>query len=175
MARAKKPKFTIKRNRGTKQSRIKMLTGKSVGKVKVYKKKGLSSTKARLMLHEGKARGHKLTGKQRRLFGLIASGKKPTKSKKKDGYKRVIDNKMKDYGEIDEKKKVIRIRKKPFKTKKWKKGEVLDSIVHEETHRKHPKMLEKTVYKKAKKAKRDEASAKKKLYDAIDAKIKEDK
>lgn len=35
----------------------------------------LSAAKAKKMLHEGKARGHKLTKKQRGLFGAIASGK----------------------------------------------------------------------------------------------------
>lgn len=111
------------------------------------KKKSLTSAKAKLILADGTVRGHKLTDKQRRFFGYIAGGK-AKKKKKGDGYTRVVDNKMKDYGETDEKKKIVRIRKKPFKSKKWKKGEVLNTIVHEEMHVKHPKMKEKTVYKK---------------------------
>ena len=41
----------------------------------------LSKDKAKKMLHEGVARGHKLTKKQKGLFGLIAGGGKPTRSK----------------------------------------------------------------------------------------------
>ena len=52
-------------------------------------------------------------------------------------YKRKVDNKMRWSGDIDDKKGIIRINKS--------KGDVLDTIVHEETHRKHPKMHEKTV------------------------------
>ena len=44
----------------------------------------LSKAKAKTMLREGEARGHPLTEKQRGLFGLIASGKRPSKRK---GYK----------------------------------------------------------------------------------------
>ena len=54
------------------------------------KHKGLTKAKARLMLKEGKARGHKLTKKQKGLFGLIASGKSPTKLRK--GRKRKSKN-----------------------------------------------------------------------------------
>jgi hypothetical protein len=35
-------------------------------------KKKLTSAKAKKMLSEGMARGHKLTGKQKKLFGMIA-------------------------------------------------------------------------------------------------------
>lgn len=64
-----------------------------------------------------------------------------------DGYKRVRDPKMRWHGDIDEKKKVIRIN--DSKKKNQKKGELIDTIVHEETHRMHPKMHEKTVRKEA--------------------------
>lgn len=69
------------------------------------------------------------------------------KQKKQKKWKRIVDNKMKCYGDIDDKKKVIRIRKKPFKTGKWKKDEVINTVVHEEMHKNHPKMHEKTVHK----------------------------
>jgi len=36
----------------------------------------LGPKKARKMLREGQAQGHKLTGKQKRLFGALASGKR---------------------------------------------------------------------------------------------------
>lgn len=62
-------------------------------------------------------------------------------------WKRIIDNKMRLYGETDHNKKKIRINKK--KAKRSGSGELLDSIVHEELHRKHPKMRERTVQKKA--------------------------
>jgi hypothetical protein len=39
----------------------------------------LTAHKARLMLHEGVARGHRLTPAQRRFFGLIAGGGTPTR------------------------------------------------------------------------------------------------
>lgn len=45
--------------------------------------KKLSKEKARTMLEEGEARGHKLTKKQKGLLALIASGKKPTRLRKK--------------------------------------------------------------------------------------------
>lgn len=64
------------------------------------------------------------------------------------GWTRKVDNKMRAFGETDLKKKTIRINKK--KSKKSKPGEVIDTIVHEEMHRKHPKMKEKTVRKKTK-------------------------
>ena len=44
----------------------------------------LSKAKAKTMLREGETREHPLTEKQRGLFGLIASGKRPSKRK---GYK----------------------------------------------------------------------------------------
>lgn len=39
----------------------------------------LTKKKAKKILEHGEVRGHALTGKQKRLFGLIASGKKPTR------------------------------------------------------------------------------------------------
>ena len=45
--------------------------------------KGLSPAKARKILRDGKIRGKKLTEEQRGFFGLIASGKTPTRIKKK--------------------------------------------------------------------------------------------
>lgn len=42
---------------------------------------GISSAKAKKMLKENKARGKKLSTKQKRFFGLIAGGGKPKKRK----------------------------------------------------------------------------------------------
>ena len=52
---------------------------KKKGKVqgKKGKKKGISKSKAREMLHDGTVHGKPLTEAQRGLFGIIASGKKP--------------------------------------------------------------------------------------------------
>jgi len=41
----------------------------------------LSRSKAKTMLREGEARGHPLTEKQKGLFGLIASGRRPTRTR----------------------------------------------------------------------------------------------
>ncbi len=65
-------------------------------------------------------------------------------------FKRIVDNKMRAYGDTDLEKKVIRINKKKAKLK-GRKGELLDSIMHEENHRIHPKMHEKNVRKLTKK------------------------
>lgn len=98
--------------------------------------------------------------------------------KKRGGWKRIVDNRMKgDWGSTDHKKKEIRINKKrakkiPFEGHKrpvnknaTRYPEVLDTIVHEETHRKHPKMREKTVRKVTKRQmKTMSPKAKKKMY-----------
>lgn len=60
-------------------------------------------------------------------------------------YKRIVDNKLNCFGEIDDRKKIIRINKK--KNKKAGRGELLDSIVHEECHLHHPRMKEKNIKK----------------------------
>lgn len=43
----------------------------------------MSKSKAKKMLKEEMARGHKLTKKQKGYMGMIAGGKKPTKTKSK--------------------------------------------------------------------------------------------
>ena len=60
---------------------------------------------------------------------------------------------MHNYGDTDLDNHVIRINKKASKAygKKHKVAGVLDTIVHEETHRKHPKMGERKVVKRTKK------------------------
>lgn len=42
--------------------------------------KKLSSTKARTILHDKSVKGKKLTTKQRKFFGAVASGQKPRKT-----------------------------------------------------------------------------------------------
>ncbi len=79
---------------------------------------------------------------------------------------RKVDNKMRSFGDYDEKTGVIRINKKM--SKKHKKGnypEVLDTIVHEEYHKKHPQATEKKTYKVTKRiVKKLTSKAKQKLY-----------
>ena len=58
-------------------------------------------------------------------------------------WKRKIDNNLRSFGEIDYRKKLIKVNKK--------KGDVRDTVAHEELHRIHPKMYEKNIYKKSKK------------------------
>lgn len=75
--------------------------------------------------------------------------------KKLQAYKRLVVSKGKYYGETDTKNKVIKINKKIHKTKplhKRRYPELADSIYHEREHALHPKMHEKTVYKRTHKA-----------------------
>ncbi len=75
-------------------------------------------------------------------------------------YKKSTDNKMRAYGETDFGKKTIRInktmaKKDPMHKRKLHKNaskypEILDTIVHEVDHVKHPKKLEKNVRRDAK-------------------------
>jgi len=84
------------------------------------------------------------------------------KHKSKDGWERTYSNKLKGlYGLTDYAKKKIIVNKKVHKKNK---ESIIDTIVHEETHRKHPKMHEKTVRKLTpKKVKTMSAKAKSKL------------
>ena len=88
-------------------------------------------------------------------------------------WKYKIDNKMRGaFGETDYDKKVIRVNKKRHKSKsvlkisKKKDGNehLGKTIYHEELHRKHPKMYEKTVRKKEKDFDKLSKKQKKKLY-----------
>lgn len=71
---------------------------------------------------------------------------------RKDGYKRMIDNKSRDYGQVSYSPKMIRVNMKkssrvPFRKKTGVEGQA-DTIYHEEMHAKHPNMKERTVRKK---------------------------
>lgn len=56
-------------------------------------------------------------------------------------YSRRIDTKMKSYGDIDDKKKIIRVNPK--------KGDLINTILHEEEHRRDMKANEKIIKKRA--------------------------
>jgi len=65
--------------------------------------------------------------------------------------KRVVANKMRDYGDTTfQKNGNITIRVNKSKKKNKRPGEIIDTIVHEEMHARHPKMYERTVRKKTK-------------------------
>lgn len=77
------------------------------------------------------------------------------------GYKYTVNNKMKSFGTTDTQKKKVQINKKMSKKTTLYGGKrknsrdpkypgVLDTIVHEHYHAKHPKATEKTTYKKTK-------------------------
>ena len=63
------------------------------------------------------------------------------KNKKTKGFTRKIDTKMKSFGDIDLEKKIIRVN--PHK------GELINTILEEEEHRKNPNLTEKVAKKKA--------------------------
>ena len=58
------------------------------------------------------------------------------------GYSRKVDKKMRDYGETDYSRGLIRINPR--------KGETINTIIHEELHRKYPDKGERWVKKRAK-------------------------
>jgi hypothetical protein len=63
-------------------------------------------------------------------------------------YKRVVSNKMKDFGETNFQKRTIRINKSK---KKNSSGDIIDTIVHEKEHILHPRKHEYTVRRDTKK------------------------
>ncbi len=110
--------------------------------------------------------GRVFTQKQVKMYYATNGFTKNKTAFKKHHKLRVVDNKMKSFGDFDEATGKIRINKKM--AKKHKRGnypEVLDSIVHEEYHKKHPKATEKKTYKATKKiVKKLSRKAKNKLY-----------
>jgi hypothetical protein len=88
-------------------------------------------------------------------------------------YKIKIDNKMRSMGEEDNGKIKINVKlSKKYTTSgklnKHRYPGVADTILHEITHARHPKMHEKTVYKKTRLAiKKMGKKAKKKLYSML--------
>jgi hypothetical protein len=113
--------------------------------------------------------------KKRRLARLRhkfkVRGKKP--GDLLHGYKTIVDNKLKNYGETDDRTKTIRVNKKlskrdpshkrPLKGSKY--PEVLDTELHESLHAQNPKLTEKQVYKKThKKIRQLTRKQKQKLY-----------
>ncbi len=110
--------------------------------------------------------GRTFTAKQVKMYYATNGFTKNKAAFKIHKKERVVDNKMRSFGDFDEATGKIRINKKM--SKKHKKGnypEVLDTIVHEEYHKKHPKATEKKTYKITKKiVKKLSPKAKAKLY-----------
>lgn len=77
---------------------------------------------------------------------MIFKRKHNSRERKRKKFTRIADRRMKDHGEIDFNKKIIRV-----DPDKLTKGGVLDSVMHEELHRKSPKMNEKRIRKQTKK------------------------
>ncbi len=118
--------------------------------------------------------GRTFTSKQVKMY-YATNGFTKNKSSFIHKKERKVDNKMRSYGDFDEDTGKIRINKKmaknnpahkkPLKGKKGKYPELLDTIVHEEHHKSHPKSTEKQTWKFAKnKIKKLTPKAKAKLY-----------
>ena len=98
-------------------------------------------------------------------------------------YKKVVDNKMRYWGDCNFQKKVIRVnrkksRKDPLRVRPINKHarrypDVLDTMVHEENHANHPKMHEKNIRKKTlRDIKKMTRKQKQKIYSRYKNKIK---
>ena len=75
--------------------------------------------------------------------------------------KRTVDNKMRWQGDYDTDNGAIRVNK----VKSKKKSSIIDTITHEEMHRQHPNMWEKTIDKKVpKKLKKMSKKQKQQMY-----------
>lgn len=81
---------------------------------------------------------------------------------KKDLWIRLVDNGMNDYGEINYHKKVIRVNKN--KSKKLGRGGIIDTIIHEELHRKYPDLGERDIKKLTETRLKKMGSLDKKMY-----------
>jgi len=114
----------------TKEGRKKYcMTNKSTGKTYCYDSPEAREKGAKM--HEAFAHGFKPTRKKETANGWLK------KKMKKDSWKKGVDNKMRSFGDIDYGKKKIRINPK--------KGDVIDSILHEEAHKKFPNKTEKQI------------------------------
>jgi len=82
-----------------------------------------------------KSKWKKSVDNKMRTFGDI------NYEKKKSKWKKSVDNKMRTFGDINYEKKKIRINPK--------KGDVIDSIIHENLHKTYPNMTEKQIKNKA--------------------------
>jgi len=110
--------------------------------------------------------GRIFTAKQVKLY-YATDGFKNMKGRKHKK-QRKVDNKMRSFGDFDEATGKIRVNKKMAAKSRKEKGnypELLDTIVHEEYHKKNPKASEKTTRKVTKRIiKKLTSKAKKRLY-----------
>ncbi len=61
-------------------------------------------------------------------------------------YQRIVVDHTGDLGDVDYQKKIIRINKNPDRNGP---GEIINTIIHEELHARHPRMSEATICKRA--------------------------
>ena len=95
--------------------------------------------KIKKIMHEG-VRGRKVS--QRQAVAVALSMQRRGRKKKAiKNYKTVVDRKLPYYGEADFEKKLLKVNPK--------KGEVVNTVIHEKLHMAHPKMSEKAVRRKA--------------------------
>lgn len=83
-------------------------------------------------------------GKKARLPSLTTSQLEADLRRKKFKVTRKVSRTMRSFGDFEEKKKGVVIRVNPGK------GGLIDTILHEELHRKFPKMGDKDIRKRAK-------------------------
>ena len=76
------------------------------------------------------------------IYGTMRNTGWTPSTQKRKAYKRLIDNRMKSFGDIDDDKKIIRVNPK--------KGDLVNTILHEELHSNHQDKPEKWINKKAK-------------------------
>jgi len=86
-------------------------------------------------MHEAFTHGFRPTRKKETANGWLKKKIAPSK------WKKSVDNRMRTFGDIDYEKKKIRINPK--------KGDVIDSIIHENLHKTYPNMTEKQIKNKA--------------------------
>src|ERR1700735_3911240 len=72
------------------------------------------------------------------------------RSKFYKGYKVLVSNSLKAFGQTDTKKKVVKINVKKSKST-GKKGELSDTIAHDFVHVRNPRLSEKQTYKRTSK------------------------
>ena len=101
--------------------------------------------KIKKIMKEG-VRGRKVSQRQAVAVALSMQRKGQLKKKAIKNYKTMVDRKLPHYGESDLEKKVLKVNPK--------KGEVVNTLIHEKLHMAHPKMGEKKVRKMSEKMER---------------------
>jgi len=109
-------------------------------------KKTAVGTKIEKIKSEG-IRGRKVSQRQAVAVALSMQRRGQLRKKAIKNYKTVVDKKLPHYGESDLEKKVLKVNPK--------KGEVVNTMIHEKLHMAHPKMSEKEARKMSDKMERE--------------------